>query len=254
MPHIYKIALIEDNKQQLNKMAHFVSLISNAEVVLESRNSDDFFEQLKTIKPEILITDLDLGNDSMTGMEVAQEIKIPVFFASVNTSDYVENIEHLKRDADICIDHITKPFSEEQFVKSFIRFLKEVTLFSAFDYVYLDFDKMKRNKIRIDDVVYLCTDKLAGAESNNKQIFFINKKSEILVDFSFSKMEKLGLMKDQFITIHKSFRVNKKFIESYNSKKAEIEVKIFDSTSKLNIKKLPVSETYQKELLKLFKK
>ena len=248
MPQIYKIALLEDNKKQLSKLVQYLQQIPNAEVVLESRNSDDFFEQLQTVKPDILITDLDLGNDSMTGMEVAQELKIPVFFASINTADYIENIEHLKREADLCVDHITKPYNEEQFSKGFRRFLKEVKLFSEFNHVYLNFDKKKHHKVSIDDIVYLCADKLAGAESNNKQIFFINRKSEILVDFSFSKMESKGLLKEQFVTIHKSFRVNKKHIICYHPKKAVLEIKVYDHDHKIKIERLPVSETYQKEI------
>ena len=135
MTQNYRIALLEDNSKLLERLAEYILKIQNVEIVLKSKNSDDFFEQLNTCYPDILVTDLDLGNDSLTGMEVAQELKIPVFFSSVNTADYVENMEHLKRDAEICIDHITKPFNEEQFTKSFKRFLKEVELFSNQQYV-----------------------------------------------------------------------------------------------------------------------
>lgn len=209
MTKIYRIALIEDNKKQLEKLAGYLEKIPNAQLVLKSSSSDDFFEHLKTATPDILVADLDLGNDSMSGIEVATELNLPVFFASINTADYIEDVEELKRDAEICVDHITKPFTEEQFAKSFIRFLKEVYLFSNLDYVHLDFNKTKRNKILIDDIVYLCADKRAGSESNNKQIYFINRKPENLIDFSFSKMEEKGLQKSQFVTVHKSFRVNK---------------------------------------------
>jgi DNA-binding LytR/AlgR family response regulator len=137
-------------------------------------------------------------------------------------------MEHLKRDAEICIDHITKPFNEEQFTKSFKRFLKEVELFSNQKYVYLDFNKSKRNKILIDDIVYLSSDKQNGSESNNKQIHFINRTSETLVDFSFSKMPEKGLPANQFVTIHKSFRVNKKYIMHYHTKSDEVEIKVYD--------------------------
>ena len=241
MTQNYRIALLEDNSKLLERLAEYILKIQNIEIVLKSKNSDDFFEQLKTCYPDILVTDLDLGNDSLTGMEVAQELKIPVFFASVNTADYVENMEHLKRDAEICIDHITKPFTEEQFIKSFKRFLKEVELFSNFQYVYLDFNKTKRNKILIDDIVYLCADKQQGSESNNKQIHFTNRKPENLIDFSFSKMEEKGLLSTQFVTIHKSFRVNKKYIYKYHPKTQEIEIKVFDSSGNTKSTKLPVS-------------
>lgn len=248
----YSIALLEDNNKMLDRLSEYILKIQNVEIVLKSKNSDDFFEQLKTCYPDILVTDLDLGNDSLTGMEVAQELKIPVFFASVNTADYVENMEHLKRDAEICIDHITKPFTEEQFTKSFKRFLKEVELFSNLQFVYLDFNKTKRNKIFIDDIVYLCADKQAGSESNNKQIHFINRAPANLIDFSFSKMEEKGLSSNQFLTIHKSFRVNKKYINHYCSKSDSVEIKVYDKDGVAKIVKLAVSENYQNVIKKNF--
>ncbi|MBS1571380.1 MAG: LytTR family transcriptional regulator DNA-binding domain-containing protein [Bacteroidetes bacterium] len=251
MKRTFKIALLEDNNRLLERLSGYILKLQNIELVVKSRNSDDFFEQLKTSSPDILVTDLDLGNDSMTGMEVAQELKIPVFFASVNTAEYVENMEYLKRDTEICIDHITKPFTEEQFEKSFIRFLKEVEFFSNLQYVYLDFNKTKRNKILIDDIVFLSSDKQLGSESNNKQIHFINKSSEVLIDFSFSKMEEKGLLSSQFLTIHKSFRVNKNYITRYHSKTQEIEVKVFDKQQNIKDVKLAVSEKYQNGIKKL---
>lgn len=252
MTKIYRIALLEDNKKQLEKLACYLEKIPNAQLVLKSSSSDDFFEHLKTATPDILVADLDLGNDSMSGMEVATELNLPVFFASINTADYIEDLEELKRDAEICVDHITKPFTEEQFAKSFIRFLKEVYLFSNLDYVHLDFNKTKRNKILIDDIVYLCADKRAGSESNNKQIHFINRKPENLIDFSFSKMEEKGLQKSQFVTVHKSFRVNKKYIRCYHRKTGTIEISVFDGWGKTKSHYLPVSETYQTGIKKNF--
>lgn len=249
---LYRLAILEDNTKQLDKLEAYLNTLPNVEVVLKSKNSEHFFEGLADAHPDILVADLDLGNDSMTGMEVAQEIKIPVFFASVNTSDYVEDIEALKRDAEICVDHLTKPFNEEQFVKSFKRFLQEVNFFSPPQYVYLDFNKTKKNRILIDDIVYLCADKMSGSESNNKQIHFINRKPANLIDFSFSKMEDKGLMKSQFLTIHKSFRVNKKFVKCYHPKLESIEISIFDTDNKTKSYYLPVSENYQPAIRKTF--
>lgn len=251
MTRTYKIAILEDNSKLLEKLSEYILKIQNVEIVLKSKNSDDFFEQLSTTLPDILLTDLDLGNDSMTGIEVAQEIQLPVFFASVNTADYVENMESLKRDAEICVDHITKPFIEEQFLKSFKRFLKEVELFSNLQYIYLDFNKTKRNKILIDDIVFLSADKQLGSESNNKQIHFTNRPSEKLIDFSFTKMEEKGLYSTQFVTIHKSFRVNKKYISKYDSKSASVELKVYDKDYMTKTIKLAVSENYQNVIKKL---
>ena len=252
MHQTYRIALLEDNTKQLEKLESYLRTISNVEVVLKSKTSDHFFNQFGSVHPDILIADLDLGNDSMIGIEVAQEIKIPVFFASNNTEKFVRSIEQLKRDAEICVDHITEPFKEEEFIKSFKRFLQEVAFFNSFQYVYLDFNKTKRNAIAIHEIVYLCADKMAGSESNNKQIHFINRSAENLIDFSFSKMEDKGFLKTQFVTIHKSFRVNKKYIKCYHKKDEEIEITIYDGSGKTKSHRLPVSENYHMVIKKEF--
>ncbi|GGG66152.1 LytR/AlgR family response regulator transcription factor [Epilithonimonas arachidiradicis] len=250
MHHTHRIAILEDNSKQLDKLEAYLNQIPNVQIVLKSRDSDHFFQEFPNAHPDILVADLDLGNDSMTGMEVAQEVRMPVFFASVNTADYIEDIENLKREAEICVDHITKPFKEEQFVKSFKRFLQEVSLFAKLQYVYLDFNKSKRNEILLDNIVYLCADKQAGSESNNKQIYFIDRKPENLIDFSFSKMEEKGLLKSQFLTIHKSFRVNRKYIQCYHKKTETVEITVYDGQGKTKKLHLPVSENYQSVIKK----
>ncbi|SFH77977.1 LytR/AlgR family response regulator transcription factor [Halpernia frigidisoli] len=252
MHQTYRIALLEDNTKRLDKLESYLSKIPNVEIVLKSKTSDYFLDEVGSAHPDILIADLNLGNDSMTGIEVAQEIKIPVFFTSNNPEKYVRQIEQLKRDADICVDHLTKPFKEEEFSKSFKRFLQEVSFFNSLQYVYLDFNKTKRNAIAIHEIVYLCADKMAGSESNNKQIHFINRAAENLIDFSFSKMEHKGFLKTQFVTIHKSFRVNKKYIKCYHRKDEEVEITIYDEIGKTKSHRLPVSENYHIVIKKEF--
>ena len=111
MPQTYRIALLEDNPKQLEKLAAYLEKIPNAELVLKSKNSEDFFEQLKTTAPDILIADLHLGDDCMSGMEVATELNLPVFFQSKNTAQYLKDLEALKRKENFCVDHLTKPFT-----------------------------------------------------------------------------------------------------------------------------------------------
>lgn len=247
MNHIYKAALLEDNSRQLEKLESYLNQVPHVEIVLKSKSSDHFFDEVKTVNPEILVTDLVLLNDSMTGLDVAQELRLPVMFIG-ETKEYIKEIENLKRDAEICVDHITKPFSEEQFVKSFKRFLREVSFFSPPQYVSLDFDK-KKHRILIDDIVYLCANK---NESNNKQIYFINRLPASLIDFSFTRMEENGLMKSQFVTIHKSFRVNKRYIKCYHPKTEKIEISVFDGQGKTKSDFIKVSENYQPAIRKTF--
>lgn len=247
-----KLALLDDNPEQLAINQKYLAHLP-VDVVTACLDAKSFLQEAKVSKPDILVLDLNLGDSYMTGMEVAYELKLPVLFASSNTPQYIREMENLKRDFSLCVDHITKPFTELEFKKTTERFLQEVQFFSNQNHVHLNLGNQKRIKIALDSIVYLVADKASGSESNNKQIHFTNRKSESLIDFSFSKMEEKGLLKSQFITIHKSFRVNINHIKLYNKKEETIEVEILNSTGKLETKKLPVSENYQ-SLLKSFKK
>lgn len=247
-----KIALLDDNPEQLEKNQKFLSNLP-VDVVTACTNAKVFLQEVKVFKPDVLVLDLNLGDSYMTGMEVAFELKLPVLFASSNTPEYVKEMERLKRDESLCVDHITKPFSETDFKKTLSRFLTEVQFFANQQHIYLDLGKQKRNKILLDSIVYLAADKSSGSESNNKEIYFNNRNKELLIDFSFTRMEEKGLLKSQFITIHKSYRVNVNHIKHYCKKSENVAVEVFTSSGKLETKHLPVSENYQ-NLLKPFKK
>lgn len=247
-----KIALLDDNPEQLEKNISFLAGIP-VKVVTHCSTAKSFLQEVKSSKPDVLILDLNLGDSYMTGIEVADQLKLPVLFASSNTAQYVKEMEVLKREYNICVDHLTKPFSEIEFKKTVARFLTEVQFFSNQQHVHLDFGSHKRNKIAVNKIVYLSTDKNSGSESNNKQIHFSHQKMEQLINFSFSKMEEKGLLKSQFITIHKSFRVNIDHIKHYNKKLETIEVDVFSTSGTLESKQLPVSENYQ-SVLKQFRK
>jgi len=246
-------ALLDDNKEQLLQNQQMLEKEGLVTVVAACTSAKSFLEALKQSKPDILFLDLNLGDSYMTGMEVAFQLKLPVLFASSNTAQYIKEMERLKRDHDICVDHITKPFTEPDFIQTTERFLKEVDFFKNENHIHIDFGASKRNKIAIEDIVYLSADKANGAESNNKQIHFTNRKTENLIDFSFSKMEEKGFLNSQFVTIHKSFRVNKNHIKTYHTKTESIEIQVFASKGKLETIFLKVSENFQPALKKILK-
>jgi CheY-like chemotaxis protein len=247
----FKVALLDDNKEQLLLNQQILEKSGLVNVVTLKTKAEDFIKEVQISKPEVLFLDLNLGDSYMTGMEVAFDLKIPVLFVSSNTSEYVKEIEKLKRNHNLCVDHLTKPFTEEEFLKTTTRFLTEVQFFENLQYIYLDFGASKRNKIDLNSIVYLSSDKANGAESNNKVIHFTNRKSENLIDFSFTKMEEKGFLKSQFITIHKSFRVNKQHIKLFDKKTETIEVDVFQTLGKTISKKLQVSENYLSEVKKI---
>lgn len=193
----------------------------------------------------MLFMDIDLGNDSLSGIEVANKLKRPVLFISGNNAAYLRDIEHLKREFDFPVDHITKPISEDIFVKTLKRFFAEVQSFHQRQFVHLDFKDTKRTKIEMNDIVHICTEKDKGAASGNKVIYFTNRKPEVLIDFEFVTMEQKGFSSNQFLKIHTSFRVNVNRIDTYNKSTHHIEVTAVNTTGKLEKMMLPVSENYR---------
>lgn len=249
-----KTALLDDNKHQLNSNLELLQNSGLVDILFYNTSSEEFITNFKTNKPDLIFIDLTLGNDSMKGIEVAYKLKTHVLFVSSDTKEYIKDIEHLKRDFDICVDHITKPFSDIDFIKSTRRFIKEIELFSNQNYVFLDFSDKKRNRILLDSIVYLNTDKNNGSTSGNKQIFFNDREFKTLIDFSFkNSMEEKGLSKEQFIEISKSCRVNKNHIKNFDKKNYTIEVDIHDKKTFTKSVTLDISENYFADIKKLLK-
>lgn len=240
-----KVAILEDNKTILNFLKSIIEENNLAIIVAAESNSSKFIDIVKLKLPDALLLDIDLENDGMNGIEVANELKLPVMFVSGHNDKHLKEIERLKRDFDFTVDHFTKPVYEKDFIKTATRFLKEVNEHLNAEFIYLDFKDNKRNKIAIETIVYLCADKENGSASNNKFIYFTDRKPETLIDFSFSKMEKLGFNKNKFLTVHRSYVVNEKHIISYKKSSHEIEVEFLDSSGESKRKFIKVSENFK---------
>lgn len=245
-----KVAILEDNKALLKELKENLDATGLVDVVAYASDSDSFLEQVGYVYPEALLLDIDLGGDSMSGLDIANALKLPVLFVSGKTRDYYPNIEELNLNSLMTIEHISKPITIEKLNKILPKFINEIRLMNQSQFVYLRFGETRRNKIAVDSIVCLCTDKENGSDSNNKLIYFTDRNKEVLVDFSFTKMEMNGLSMNKFITIHKSFRVNVDKIICYHSSTHVIEVAVYKSPGKTESMMLPVSENFRNDISK----
>lgn len=241
-----KVAILEDNKDQLKDRKINLEESGLANVVIWATNSTEFLEKVNQEKPDALLLDIDLGNnDNMSGLEVAYKLKLPVMFVSGHNAANLTKIENLKREYDFTVEHITKPFTDSEFIKTVTRFLLEVKEKLLASFVFLDFKESKRNKIAVDTIVFLESETGKSGESNNKTIYFTDRKPETLFDFTFKNMALLGFNKNKFLTVHRSFVVNEKHIKSYKKSTHEIEVEFLNSFGKSEHKLLKVSENFK---------
>jgi DNA-binding LytR/AlgR family response regulator len=248
-----KVAILEDSPMLLKSLEEDLAETQLVEVVVRATNSTEFLEKINTTKADALVLDIDLGGDSMTGLDIATNLKLPVLFVSGKTRDFYQGIEELNINSTIPVEHISKPITLDKLKKILPKFINEINAINRAKFIRLDFSDSKQNKIAIDTIVFIETETGNSGASNNKRIYFTDRNPETLFNFSLTKMEDKGFDKTQFIQIRSSHRVNADKIIRYNNSTHEIEVEVFKSIGKTEIKKLPVSENFRKDVSR-FKK
>jgi CheY-like chemotaxis protein len=240
-----KVAILEDNKALLKNLKDNIEDNNLGKVVVFATNSEDFVEGVKSKNAEVLMLDIDLGNQSLTGIEVANKLKLPAMFVSGNNQNNLKEIEKIKFNLELPVSHITKPFSDEDFIKAARIFINEVAEKLKSQYVTLNFKNNGKEKIQFNSIVYIESSTEDSSNSNNKKIFFNNRKPEILCDFSFSKMSYYGFPDIIFITTHKSYRVNVNQMIRYNNNHTA-DVYVINEKGNKELISIPVSENYRK--------
>ena len=243
----WKVALLEDDQFQLKDLKETLSTIPEIEVVAWATNSSDFLTKITDLSINFIIADINLNNDSSSGMQVAHRLKLPVIFASGNNAAYLKDIESLKREHDLLVDHLTKPIREEDLIITVKRFIRDLSIKHSSNQIWLKLGEV-REKMDQSDIVFLCTDKNHGALSNNKLIYFRNRKPVVLVDFSFKNMVQSGFDQGRFIQIHKSYYVNKEQILKHNKSNKLVTVEALDERGLTTEFNLPVSTNYRDSL------
>lgn len=247
-----KVAILEDNTQFLKALEEDLIETNLVEVCVRATNSEEFLEKVNSTNIEALILDIDLIGDSMNGLGIATNLQLPVLFVSGKTLEFYQGIEELNMNSSIPVEHITKPITSTKLGKILPKFISAIQALNKAQFVYLNFTDSKRNKIDIDTIVCIESETGSSGRSNNKKIYFTNRKPETLFNFSFSKMEELGLERTKFLMPHQSYRFTERGYIRYKDNH-EIELQVCNSEGKQEIKTIPVSENYRKDIRHLMK-
>lgn len=247
-----RVAILEDNKELLKDLKQNLEETRLVTVSVWAHNSEEFIQKMSASVVDALLLDIDLGGDSMSGLDIANKFKLPVLFVSGKTKEYYQNIEDLNINTSITVEHITKPITLDKLNKILPKFIKEITTLSKTKNVMLNFGKKKIEKIEIDSIVFIETETGDGGKSGNKKIYFSNRKPETLIDIDFDDLSEKGLDKQTFIKPHRSYRVNASKIISYN-RNHELEVFAMNQEGKIETRKIPVSENFKKDVLSVLK-
>lgn len=247
----YKAAVLDDNPILLKETCELVDKTNKVSIVFSSESPLHFIQNVMEYSPDFLILDIELGAGGIKGIDVSNKLKIPTLFVSGFIRDCFLNIEELNFSYDFPVDHVSRPITEQKICRAIHKFIISIESYRKKNDTFLLFkNKYKEERIDLDTIVFLATDKEHGAASNNKVVYFTNRKPEILVDFSFSKMASRGLTEDKFMQIRGSHYVNKNRITEYNKKEHTVRVNVMDFDRNIVSKDLDVSENYRPMVLK----
>lgn len=239
-----KAALLEDNAYILKDLKMELEDTNLIQVVAWGTRSADFLAKVHDTQPDILLLDIDLDGDTMSGLDVASKLRLPVIFVTGKMRDYSEGVSSVNVELpDVPVSFITKPVSLKKLNAILPKFIEQVRSMTKAKGVTLLLKDEGRRTINLNSIVCLCAEKESGSSSGNKEIHFIDRKPAILVDFSFNTMEEKGLSKNQFLTIHKSYRVNATHAKPLDGE--VMRVVVMDEEGERVEKALPVSENYR---------
>jgi DNA-binding LytR/AlgR family response regulator len=247
-----KVAILEDNKEILKEFVNDLKETNLVEIAVKETSSDSFIEKVRSSEVDFLILDIDLVGDSMTGIDVAHLLKLPVLFASGKTRDYIERIESINIDHDFPVEFITKPAVGERLKKMISKMIEQINSQKSNQSIYFDIKDLKKDdrNVKLTSIAFIET---ISDGSNNKTVYFTNKKPEVIYNLSFPKLEEKGIKLPLFLKPSQSYRVNKNSIQKYDKENFKLIVECMNSSGNLEKKEIDVSENYRSEIRKELK-
>jgi DNA-binding LytR/AlgR family response regulator len=199
------ILLVEDDF--LNRRLSKKILVENGYRILESKNVKEATEILKKEAVDLLILDINLGEDERDGISLGQQIKekysIPFIYLTAYDSPEIIN----RAVATTPCSYLTKPF-------------KNVDLIASVEIAIRQSDnKYKPSVIVKDDDfnVELPLEEINYIESEGNYLLFHTDK-KVYKGRSTIRQILEELPENKFIQVHRAYVVNKTKIEKYNSK------------------------------------
>ncbi|RLJ63150.1 LytTR family two component transcriptional regulator [Lacinutrix venerupis] len=221
--------IIEDEIPAQNILKNFLGKFPNIELKGTFQAAIEAHVFLKSETVDLVFLDINLPD--ISGIDFIKTIKNPP--AIIITTAYPDYaVESFSLDT--IVDYLVKPFSFDRFLKAinkaetFTNKQQNAFKENSNDSLFLNVDKT-HHKIIINDILFI--------ESDRNYITVVTKKQKLSYIESL-KNWKQKLPETNFIQVHKSFIVNKNYV----NKIAGNEIYILEN-------RLPIGRTYKQELL-----
>lgn len=218
------VLIIEDELIIQENLARIIKEIGYPKIY-QASSYNEAIEILSKNKINLLLIDVNLGKNKKSGLDIAQyllnnNISVPFFFVTANSD--LATLEKAK--AFNPLGYIVKPFTKEMILANLkIHFnAKQTNLIEVKE-------KGKTIKIEVSKILFL---KAYGAYV----ILHMLNKEKYLIRSSLKKLTEDKLTQD-FVQVHKSYLVNKKFIKSYSHQ-----------SIKIDTYEIPIGRKYKEQL------
>ncbi|WP_418602242.1 LytR/AlgR family response regulator transcription factor [Hwangdonia sp.] len=225
--------IIEDEIPAQNILRHFIDKVPHLNLIDTFKAAIEAHSFLNTNTVDVVFLDINLPD--ISGLDFIKTIaNPPAIIMTTAYPDYAVSSFEL----DTIVDYLVKPFS-------FDRFLKAINKAK---------DRIETPKIateeKAEDSIFLNVDKTLHKLTLNTILFIESDRNYITVVTETQKLSYIDALKNwhsklpetQFFQVHKSFIVNRKFVD-----------KISGNTLFIKDNKIPIGRTYKQNLLKQLK-
>jgi two-component system LytT family response regulator len=214
MTNNLKVLLIDDEEAIRIVCKSYLQRIQNIEIVGEATNVDDAFDKINTLKPEVILLDIQLGN--RTGFDLLKQFSAPNFQVIFITAYEQFALSAIKAGA---IDYLLKPIVFEEFDAAIKKAQKKSTLQgNQLGVVSQNFEQKKIERIILSasdghhivwvkDILYL-------SSSGNYTTFHLASNKKIMISKNLKEYEMI-LPEDIFLRIHQSYIVNMNQVQQF---------------------------------------
>ena len=221
--------IIEDEVPAQKILKNFLNKLPDVELLATCNAAITANSFLKDQTVDLVFLDINLPD--ISGIDFIKTIKNPpAIIMTTAYPDYAVSSFEL----DTIVDYLVKPFSFDRFLKAINKVkdrleTPEKLVQEQSDTLFLNVDKTL-HKIVLNDIIYI--------ESDRNYITVVTTKQKLsYIDSLKNWVEKLP--ENQFIQTHKSYIINRQFVD-----------KISGNEIYVNAKRLPIGRTYKQELLK----
>lgn len=221
--------IIEDEIPAQKILKNFLNKLPNIELVAAFNSAIIANSFLKNQTVDLVFLDINLPD--ISGIDFIKTIKNPpAIIMTTAYPDYAVSSFEL----ETIVDYLVKPFSFDRFLKAINKAKDRIEISEnspeeQSEVFFLNVDKTL-HKIILDDILYI--------ESDRNYITVVTTKQKLSYIESL-KNWKEKLPENQFIQTHKSYIINRTFVD-----------KISGNEIYVHANRLPIGRTYKQELLK----